>query len=122
MIVGTDTHSLTYYKAECARILQYAKKIFFTDEDKFDLSYKSYSEVIEMFKLQGVLSEDIVSQALHNTNIVADTIEEFELDKSFKYPKPFKDEVKEIKELLNKKYIEKLQNGVIQKNQSIKNA
>jgi len=41
LIAGTDTHSLDSYKAECRSILQKAKKIVYTDEDSFDLTYKS---------------------------------------------------------------------------------
>ena len=42
LIAGTDTHSINKYKAECRSILQKAKHIAYTDEDAFDLTYKTY--------------------------------------------------------------------------------
>lgn len=86
LIAGTDTHSLNQYKAECRTILQLAKKIEFANEDQFDLTYKSYDELVDMFNKQGVLSSDIYLQAIENTNIMANSVESFELDTSLKYP------------------------------------
>ena len=86
LIAGTDTHSLNQYKAECRTILQLAKKIEFANEDQFDLTYKSYDELVNMFDRQSVLSSDIYLQALENTNIMANSVESFELDTSLKYP------------------------------------
>lgn len=86
LIAGTDTHSLNQYKAECRTILQLAKKIEFASEDKFDLTYKSYDELVDMFAKQGVLDEQIYLDAINNTNVMADSVEPFELDTSLKYP------------------------------------
>lgn len=86
LIAGTDTHSLNQYKAECRSILQSAKHIEFSDEDSFDLTYKSYDELCEMFRIQNALPENIWKEAIENTNRMADSVEEFELDETFKYP------------------------------------
>lgn len=86
LIAGTDTHSLDAYKAECRTILQLAKKIEFANEDKFDLTYKSYDELVDMFKQQGVLDERTYLDAINNTNVMADGVEPFELDTTLKYP------------------------------------
>ena len=86
LIAGTDTHSLNQYKAECRTILQLAKKIEFASEDKFDLTYKSYDELVDMFSKQGVLDEQTYLEAINNTNVMADSVEPFELDTSLKYP------------------------------------
>lgn len=86
LIAGTDTHSLDRYKAECRTILQLAKKIEFSNEDDFDLTYKSYDELVEMFDKQGVLDKTIYLQAIENTNVMADSVETFSLDSSLKYP------------------------------------
>lgn len=86
LIAGTDTHSLDRYKAECRTILQLAKKIEFSNEDDFDLTYKSYDELVEMFYKQGVLDKAIYLQAIENTNVMADSVETFSLDSSLKYP------------------------------------
>ena len=87
LIAGTDTHSLNKYKAECRSILQKAKHITFTNEDEFDLTYKSYDEFVNMFEQQDCLPKNVYLEAIENTNRMAASVEEFELDKSFKYAK-----------------------------------
>jgi len=116
LIAGTDTHSLDKYKAECRTILQVAKNIVFSNEDEFDLTYKRYNEVVEMFRAQGALPEDVFLQAIENTNVMADSVESFELDLSFKYPKLYEDEEAVYLERINRMYKQKLANGVIQDN------
>jgi len=113
LIAGTDTHSLNKYKAECRSILQKAKKIEYADEDKFDLTYKSYDELVEMFRLQNVLPEDIYLEAINNTNVMADNVESFELDTSFKYPKLYDNEEEVFLQKIDKNYNYKLENDII---------
>ena len=113
LICGTDTHSLDAYKAECRSILQAAKGIVYSNEDEFDLTYKSYDELVDMFARQGALPEEVYLEAIHNTVVMADSVEEFELDLSFKYPKLYDDEEEVFKLLINRKYKEKLDGGVI---------
>lgn len=115
LIAGTDTHSLDQYKAECRSILQKAKKIEFSDEDKFDLTYKSYEELLEMFKKQNALPLDVILEAIENTNKMADSIEDFVLDTSVKYPKLYDDEEAVLKELIRSKLKEKIDKGIIDK-------
>ena len=113
LIAGTDTHSINAYKAGCRSILQKAKRIEFSNEDEFDLTYKSYDELVEMFKQQNALPECVYLGAIENTNIMAASVEDFELDKSFKYPKLYDDEEKVFKQRINKMYQEKLKKGII---------
>lgn len=115
LIAGTDTHSLNKYKAECRSILQKAKNITFSNEDEFDLTYKSYDELVEMFKQQDVLSEDDILTAIENTNVMADMVKDFELDTSFKYPRLYDNEEYVLKKRINDMYKDKLQRGVIHK-------
>lgn len=115
LIAGTDTHSLNKYKAECRSILQKAKNITFSNEDEFDLTYKSYDELVEMFKQQGVLSEDEILTAIENTNVMADMVTDFELDTSFKYPRLYDNEEYVLKKRINDMYKDKLKRGVIHK-------
>lgn len=113
LIAGTDTHSLNKYKAECRSILQLAKGIDYALEDTFDLTYKSYDELVDMFKKQNCLMENVYLEAIDNTNKMADSVEEFELDVSFKYPKVYEDDVSELKNRLNIMLIEKIEKGII---------
>ena len=116
LIAGTDTHNLDKYKAECRSVLQKAKHIVFTNEDEFDLTYKSYDELVDMFERQGSLPRNVYLEAIENTNVMADSVEEFKLDTSFKYPKLYEDEEKVFKQRINQMYNEKLKQGVIKNN------
>ena len=115
LIAGTDTHNLDKYKAECRSILQKAKHIIFTNEDEFDLTYKSYDELVEMFDKQGALPSSVYLTAIENTNRMAASVEEFELDTSFKYPKLYENEEKVFKQRINQMYNDKLKKGIIKK-------
>ena len=117
LICGTDTHSLNNYKAECRSILQKAKRIEYGDEDKFDLTYKSYDELVEMFKTQNVLPEEIYLQAIENTNSMASRVEHFDLDLSFKYPKLYDNEEEVFIQRINDNYKSKLDSGIITNDQ-----
>jgi DNA polymerase III subunit alpha len=87
LIVGTDTHALDASHASARTILQKSKKISFDNETAWDLTFKTYEELIECYRKQNSLPMDIVELAIANTNKLADMVEEFELDESHKYPK-----------------------------------
>lgn len=86
LIAGTDTHALNQEHLEARSVLQKAKNIHFEDEDAWDLVFKSYDELIEAYQKQNSLNIDIVKEAIENTNKMADQVEDFELDRSYKYP------------------------------------
>lgn len=87
IICGTDTHALDETMAEARIVLQKSKKIFFPEEEGWDLTFKTYSELVNLYKKQGVLSDFEIIEALENTNRMASRIEPFEIDISPKYPK-----------------------------------
>ena len=116
LIAGTDTHSINAYKAECRKILLKAKKIEFSGEDEFDLTYKTYDELVAMFEQQGVVDRKDYLEAIENTNKMADSVESFELDKSFKYAKCYEDDEAELKRRVNERYKDKVARGVIKPN------
>ena len=118
LIAGTDTHSINQYKAECRTMLQYSKNIDFGDEDTFDLTYKSYDELCDMFEKQG-MDKYIYLEAINNTNVMADSVEDFELDTSFKYPILYGEQDEQILlERLREKYKEKIVKGIIDKSKA----
>lgn len=114
LIAGTDTHSIDSYKAECRSILQKAKHIEFSNEDEFDLTYKSYDELVDMFKQQGSLPMNVVLEAIENTNRMADSVTDYELDTAFKYPILYDNEEEVFVERIYRMYYEKLDKGIIQ--------
>jgi len=114
LIAGTDTHSSNPYKAECRKILQKSKNSFYGDEDAFDLTWKTYDELVEAFKLQNILPADAYIDAINNTNVLAELVDNFELDISFKYPNLYGDEASKLLKLaVNNKYQYKLYNSII---------
>lgn len=114
LIAGTDTHSIDKYKAECRSILMKAKRIGFSNEDQFDLTYKSYDELVDMFEQQGVVDKEIYLQAIENTNVMADSVETFTLDTSFKYPKLYGDkDIEVMKQRINSMYKDKRKRHII---------
>lgn len=118
LIAGTDTHSLNKYKAECRTIMQLSKHIDFADEDTFDLTYKSYDELVAMFAKQNAIPEKLYLEAIENTNHMADSVEPFELDISFKYPPLYGDRDREVlHQVLDKNLQSKIDEGAITSDQ-----
>ena len=116
LIAGTDTHSSSKYKAECRSILLEAKHKSYGDEDSFDLTYKTYDELVDMFRIQGALSEDEYMAAIENTNRLYDMTEDIELDTSIKYPILYgtrEADSKMFTETVERKFREKLDSGII---------
>ena len=96
LISGTDTHALNDIHMEGRAILQKAKNVHFASEDKWDLTAKSVDELVDAYKKQNSLPMDVVYEAINNTNIVAEQVEEFNVDRSYKYPHLWKDPESEI--------------------------
>ena len=69
-----------------------------------------------MFDKQGVLPENVYLDAIDNTNKMADSVEAFNLDTSFKYPKLYDDEEAVFKKRINEMYLDKLNRGIITNN------
>lgn len=114
LIAGTDTHALNETHAKGRRILQESKNIFFEGEDKWDITLKTYDELIDCYRIQNSLPECYYLEAISNTNKVADMVEEYDFDKSHKYPKLYNDSLKvfmkKIKEGIKRRKIDKLPN------------
>lgn len=116
LIAGTDTHSSSKYKSECRAVLLDAKHKSYGDEDAFDLSYKTYDELVDMFRAQDALPESEYMQAIENTNLLYDMTEEIELDTSIKYPILYGSREADSQmfvETVERKLQEKLYTGVI---------
>ncbi len=117
LIAGTDTHSLNAYKAECRMLMMLRKGMEYSYEESCDLTYKSYDELVEMFRKQNSLPMDVVLEAIENTNKMADSVFDLVLDKTVKYPYLYgDDDEKVLKQVINKKYKQKLAAGIIDKN------
>ena len=98
LLATTDTHALNEEHLDGRRVLQKSKDVRFADEDSWDLTFKTYEELVDAFARQDALPLDVILEAIENTNRVADMVEEFELDRSYKYPHLWEDSEKTFKE------------------------
>lgn len=85
LVCCTDTHALNDNHVKGRSILQKSKNIYFEGEDNFDLTFKTYDELVDACKRQNVTVRCIL-KAIENTNVIADMVEPFEIDYSYKYP------------------------------------
>lgn len=97
LIAGTDTHCLNNKHYLGRQIMQKSKDVKFAGEDNWDLLFKTYDDLVDAYKKQGVLSESIYLEAIDNTNKMAAQIEPFKLDYSKKYPKLYDDSLGTLK-------------------------
>lgn len=102
LICGTDTHALNEIHAMGRVMLQKAKDIYFSEEEGWDLTFKSYEELINILKKQNAIPLEEYFEAVNNTNVVADMVEEFTIDKSYKYPILYEDSLSVLKKKINK--------------------
>ena len=114
LIAGTDTHALNDEHMQARAVLQKAKNISFPEEDEWDLTFKSYEELVEAYFQQGSLPMNVIKEAIDNTNKMADMIEPFELDRSYKYPHLWENSeqvlMKKIKEGIKRRGVDKYPN------------
>lgn len=102
LIAGTDTHSLDARHDKARDIYLKSKGASYGDSDKFDLTFKTYDELVGMFEKQDAFPIDkIYLEAIENTNVMADMVEEFKLDNSPKYPKSHDNPIEVFKEKIN---------------------
>lgn len=87
VIATNDVHAVDKNAMIGRSIEQKAHKIEFHDEDECDLTWKTYEEMIKAFDEQSCLPKEFYTEALNETNNLADMIEPYELDYSKKYPR-----------------------------------
>lgn len=104
LIAGTDTHALNDTHMDGRAMLQKAKNVHFSDEDAWDLTFKSYEQLVAAYKKQNSLPMEVVLQAIENTNKMADMVEEFTIDYSPKYPKLYNNSEEVFKQKINEGY------------------
>ena len=85
-VMCTDTHALNSEHIKGRNILQKAKGIYFEGEDNFHLEFMSYDELIELCKQQNAIPFEGYLKAIEQTNIIADMIEPWDIDYTYKYP------------------------------------
>ena len=100
LVATSDVHAVSQDHLMGRTIMQKSKKIVFHDEDECDLSWRNYSEMVDAFKSQNSLPEEIYLNAINETNNIADLVEDYKLDYSNKYPR-FKNSEEEFRRRIN---------------------
>ena len=102
--------------AECRRVLLEAKHKSYGDEDTYDLTYKTYQELVEMFSRQAAIPEIEYMEAIRNTNALIELVDDIELDTSIKYPILYgsrEEDSKKFVETIDRKFKEKIDSNII---------
>jgi DNA polymerase-3 subunit alpha len=102
LIAGTDTHALNDEYQKARLVLQKAKDIHFANEDAWDITMKSYDELVQAYEIQNALPREVYLEAIENTNKFADMIEEFKLDTNNKYPRLYENSEQIFQESITK--------------------
>ena len=68
------------------------------------MTFKSYDELCEAYKKQHSLPEGVYLEAIENTNVIADMVEPFEIDRHTKYPHIYDNPVETFKKKINEGY------------------
>lgn len=105
LIAGTDSHAAKEIDLDGRDIMQKSKNVKFSGEDEWDLTFMDYDSLVKKYHKQNSLPENIYLEAIENTNVMADMIEEYQLDFSHKYPVLYKDS--------KKVFLEKIKQGII---------
>ena len=96
LIAANDIHALNPEHDRLRKIIKKGKHNGYDNDDQFELWCKTRPEMVDAFTKQGVLTPDNIQKALDATVEIAKSVEEFEIDKSHKYPKLYEDPEKEF--------------------------
>lgn len=107
IIAANDIHALNPRHDELRKLIKKGKGGSYETDDDFELWCKTYDEMLEGFDKQGVLSSEEAISALDATLEIVNQIEEFELDKSHKYPKLYEDEEAEFQKDIKQGFVKR---------------
>ena len=108
LIAGTDTHALNNIHLKGRSILQKAKNIHFDNEDGWDLTFKSYNELVEIYMEQyNPFEMTLIYKAINNTNVLASMIDDYELDDTPKFPQLYSNPMEVFKQKINEGVIKR---------------
>ena len=91
IIAGTDTHSFNGDYANARLIVERGAGKSYPDEEEFNLCMLSFDELKGEYRKQNSVPENVYLEAIENTNRMADMVEDFTLDRDYKYPKIYED-------------------------------
>ena len=104
LIAGTDTHALNDTHMKGRAILQKSKNVRFENEEKWDLTMKDRASLERAYEIQDAIPNEVYMAAIDETNVMADMIEEYTIDRSYKYPHLWEDSMETFRK--------KIENGI----------
>lgn len=121
IIAANDSHYIYKYNNQERDTLLKGKGLNYNHENEFILDYPTYDEFYQRFKLQGILSDDEIQNAIDNT-LIFDECENIDINNNIKMPTIYKnlnDEEKMdiLKDILNKDFKKMIKEEGVTKDQ-----
>ena len=110
LILGVDSHYIKLEDDKTRDLFLKGKNIHYPAEDGFTMDYPDITDIVKRLKLQGVLTDAQIEEAITNT-LVARDFEGVSLNKEIKMPslysgKSHEEKIKILKGLINEKWEE----------------
>lgn len=104
LIHANDSHYIDEEGEKYRNIFLKGKEMFYGDENSFQLDYPSSEEILDRYKIQGVLTKEESIRALNNTLIFKECINVANIDKKIKLPSVSDNPTQELKNIINKEF------------------
>lgn len=105
IIHANDSHYIKPEDAKYRTLFLKAKGISYPEEDGYILDFPSYEEIVDRYRIQGLLNEEEIIESLNNT-LIFDNCEELTvINDDIKLPSVSDNPNKELKEILNKEWM-----------------
>ena len=99
IIHANDSHYINKEDSKYRNLFLKAKGIVYKEESNFILDYPSYDEIVDRYKIQGVLNEEQIKKSLDNT-LIFDDCEGIIIGDDMKLPSISENPNQELKEIL----------------------
>ena len=109
IIHANDSHYIYPSDSKYRDLFLRAKGIVYEEESNFILDYPDYETIVERYKVQGILSDKQIKQALDNT-LIFDDFEGIEFDTEIKMPCISNNPSKELGEIIENEFKKELNN------------
>nr|DAJ41302.1 MAG TPA: DNA polymerase III, alpha subunit [Caudoviricetes sp.] len=109
IIHANDSHYIKPEDSKYRDLFLRAKGIVYEEESNFILDYPDYETIVERYKVQGILSDKQIKQALDNT-LIFDNFEGIEFDTEIKMPCISNNPSKELGEIIENEFKKELNN------------
>ena len=104
IIHGNDSHYIKHQDYIYRELFLKAKGIVYKEETNFILDYPNVDTIIERYNKQNILNKEQIEKAINNT-LIFDECENIILDKEIKMPSISNNPNKELKDIINERWI-----------------